>query len=111
MNAPLMLYRFKSDFDKLLFALGYVRYLKARIKSLEFEIGVLKSELAEKRYKDGTDEIERLKQVVANNMATLQKQRAGHEERKKKYRKLALSYQQIIRRQQTEIMNLKNQIK
>lgn len=52
-----------TDFEKLIWALGYIRYLKGRIKSLEFEMGMLKSELAEAKYKNGTERIAELLRV------------------------------------------------
>jgi hypothetical protein len=52
-----------TDFEKLLWALGYIRYLKHRVKSLEFEMGVLKSELSEANFKNETERIAELEKA------------------------------------------------
>ena len=40
-----------TDFEKLLFALRYIKELKAEIKNLNVEVGVLKSEVSELNYR------------------------------------------------------------
>jgi len=89
-----------TDFEKLLWALGYIRYLKHRVKSLEFEAGLLKSELAEAKYRNGTDEIERLKKEVEKLKQQWESRRAVVDKRTR-------NTIEIIKRLQLENDNLK----
>jgi hypothetical protein len=100
-----------TDFEKLLWALGYIRHLKHRIKSLEFEAGVLKSELSEAKYQNGMEEIERLKALNKYQKEQLDNQKRKIDDRKKVYKKVLCRDAMKIRQLQTEIIELKRQTK
>jgi predicted nuclease with TOPRIM domain len=89
-----------TDFEKLLWALGYVRYLKHRVKSLEFEIGVLKSELSEAKYENGS---ERIRQLEQQNKAL----KTQWESRRATVHKRNKNQAEIIKRLQLENDNLR----
>jgi len=89
-----------TDYEKLLWALGYIRYLKVRIKSLEFETGMLKSELDEAKHKNGSERIMEL--LRANKVL---KERFDH--RRKASGKRKGNMKKIIERLQKENDNLR----
>lgn len=97
---PVISIKPQTDFELLLYAKSYCEYLKKRVKALEYENGVLKSELDESRFFNGQDEIKKLKEEIRSL-------NASHRERKITYTKLVGSYRDIIRRQEKEILNLK----
>lgn len=89
-----------TDFEKLIWTLGYIRHLKKHIQTLEFETGLLRSELDEAKYKNGTERIAELMQ--ANKML---KDRFEHRRKAAGNRKG--NQKKIIERLQRENDNLR----